>query len=345
MTEITSDHQMAKVRSFERGYIGVHLILTGGELGLFAALDAVPEGLTAPSLAESLGLHAPYVELWCQTADALDLLDVDEAGRFRLQPHLNEVLVQSENPRNLFDSLKFTALEVSKDLVRYAAFFRSGEEFRYQEHGASISHLVAGMTKNFPQVFIGGMMKRVAGMREQLCAGARVLEIGCGAGTLACELAKQFPASYFVGVDLDRHAIELGRSRLADGGLAERVVLHETSGATFTDAAAFDYAIFIVTLHEIRADEKQAVVRNVYRLLGAEGGLINLDFSFPGAREQWRQPEFTYGVLDQYMEMVWGNRHLSRAAVRDLFERCGFRGVEQHLFNQGTFTLTVARKG
>ena len=345
MAEPTSDEQMAKVRSFERGFIGVHVIITGAELGLFAALDAAPaDGMTPEAVAAQLDLHEPYVRFWCHTAYALELLDADEAGRFRLQANLGEVLVDPGSPRNLTASLRFSALEVSKDLVRFPDFFRSGDTFTYQDHDASLSHAVADITQNFYLVFLGGVVKRTAGMSERLTDGARFLEIGCGEGALSRELARRFPASRFVGVDIDRHAIERGRQRLAEEDIGDRVELLTTSGAAYGEDASFDFVSMVVTLHEIRAEDKEPVLRNAFRLLRPGGSLLNLDFSFPATREEWRQPEFAYGVLDQYMEMAWGNRHLSNPQIRELVERCGFGKVEQRSFNQGMFTLTVATK-
>ncbi|MBI3089554.1 MAG: class I SAM-dependent methyltransferase [Candidatus Tectomicrobia bacterium] len=345
MPEPTTDEQMQKVRTFERGFIGVLVILTGTELGLFAALErAGAPGLTAAELAARLGLHAPYVRFWCETAYALELLDADAAGRFQLQPNLGEVLVDESNPRNLAASLRFSGLEVYKDLVRFPEFFRSGATFTYQDHDASLSHAVADITKNFYVVFVGGVTKRVRGMRERLGAGARFLEIGCGAGALPRELAKRYPASRFTGVDSDRHAIQRGREGIAAEGLGDRVTLLVANGAAFGEAASFDYVSMVVTLHEVRADDKEAVLRNAHRVLRPGGVFLNLDFSYPARREELRQPEFSYGVMDQYMEMVWGNRHLSIPEVRALVERCGFRDLEQHPFNQGAFTLTVGVK-
>lgn len=345
MPEPTIDEQMLKVRTFERGFIGVHVILTGTELGLFAALEGVGEpGLTPAELAEQLGLHPLYVRFWCETAYALELLDVDAAGRYRLQPNLGDVLVEESNPRNLTASLRFSALEVYKDLVRFPEFFRSGATFTYQDHDASLSHAVADITKNFYVVFVGGVTKRVGGMRDRLGAGARFLEIGCGAGVLPRELAKRYPASRFIGVDSDRHAIELGRRGIAAEGLGDRVSLLEANGAAFGEPASFDYVSMVMTLHEVRADDKEAVLRNAYRVLRPGGVFLNLDFSYPATYEELRRPEFSYGVMDQYMEMVWGNRHLSIPEVRALVERCGFRDLEQHPFNQGAFTITIGAK-
>ena len=81
--EITADSQVARIFEWRRGFNTIHLIDVGVHLGLFQALVERP-GLTGRELAERLGLHAPYVEVWCKTAYGLEILDADDAGKYSL---------------------------------------------------------------------------------------------------------------------------------------------------------------------------------------------------------------------------------------------------------------------
>jgi 2-polyprenyl-3-methyl-5-hydroxy-6-metoxy-1,4-benzoquinol methylase len=65
MEEINAKTQMAKIRSFEKGFMATHLINLGAELGIFTALNENKEGLTVSELAVKLGLHEPYLKIWC----------------------------------------------------------------------------------------------------------------------------------------------------------------------------------------------------------------------------------------------------------------------------------------
>ena len=82
-TEITADSQVARVFEWRRGFNTIHLIDVGIRVGLFKSLAEAP-GVTGKELAERLGLHPPFVETWCKTAYGMELLDADEALRYRL---------------------------------------------------------------------------------------------------------------------------------------------------------------------------------------------------------------------------------------------------------------------
>src|SRR5258708_22442937 len=85
-SQITADSQVARIFEWRRGFNTIHLIDLGVHLGLFHALAQTP-GLTGAELAGQLGLHAPYVEVWCKTAYGLEILDADSAGKYRLRPY------------------------------------------------------------------------------------------------------------------------------------------------------------------------------------------------------------------------------------------------------------------
>ena len=92
MEELSSKSQMAKIRNFENGFMATHLINLGNSMGIFEAINECKEGITVPDLAEKLGLHEPYLKIWCLTAYHFQILDGDDQGRFMLQPYLDEIL-------------------------------------------------------------------------------------------------------------------------------------------------------------------------------------------------------------------------------------------------------------
>ena len=89
MEEINAASQMAKIRNFEKVFIATHLINIGEKLKLFETLCKAKEGMSIPDLASKLGLHEPYLKIWCQTAYHFEILDCDQLGRFRLQAFLD----------------------------------------------------------------------------------------------------------------------------------------------------------------------------------------------------------------------------------------------------------------
>ena len=64
------------------------------------------------------------------------------------------------------------------------------------------------------------------GMADRLTAGARVADVGCGAGGAVLLLADAFPASTFTGYDISQYALARANERLGESGLPN---------ATFSD--------------------------------------------------------------------------------------------------------------
>ena len=101
MDQVEYEVQMEKIRSYERGYRAVHVMNLGIGVGFFQVLHQAVEGLTARELAFRLMLHEPYVKIWCQTAYHFELLDCDDQDRFKLQPHLAEIMGLERFPNQM----------------------------------------------------------------------------------------------------------------------------------------------------------------------------------------------------------------------------------------------------
>jgi hypothetical protein len=115
--EITADSQVARIFEWRRGFNTIHLIDIGVHLGLFQALVEKP-GLTGRDLAERLGLHAPYVEVWCKTAYGLEILDADNAGSFKLAPYFDLILASPTHPRYLGGYVRLGTEVAAEDFRR-----------------------------------------------------------------------------------------------------------------------------------------------------------------------------------------------------------------------------------
>jgi len=63
----------------------------------------------------------------------------------------------------------------------------------------------------------------LTGVEGRLKGGARVADVGCGLGASTVIMAKEYPASSFVGVDYHRDSVELAKSRAEAAGVGDRV--------------------------------------------------------------------------------------------------------------------------
>jgi len=100
------------------------------------------------------------------------------------------------------------------------------------------------------------------GVVAKLEAGAKVVDIGCGAGVTLTTIAEAFPNSTCVGYDPSRHAIDLAEQRSADMGHTNTSWV-AAGGEDLPADADFDFVLTFDCLHDMpRPDLAAAAVRN-----------------------------------------------------------------------------------
>jgi len=110
--------------------------------------------------------------------------------------------------------------------------------------------------------------------------GDKVLDIGCGTGTLAVLIKRLYPQVEVAGLDPDPKA--LGRARRK----AERADVAVQFEQGFADkmnhgSASFDVVLSSFMFHHLKPEEKVGTLREVRRVLKPGGRLLLLDFDVP----------------------------------------------------------------
>lgn len=89
-------------------------------------------------------------------------------------------------------------------------------------------------------------------LKESGFQGGRVLDAGCGFGTVAIEVATHFSDADICGVDLGEPLLEMGRSLIDQAGVADRVTLVKGDvQALEFEADAFDLVLNTFMLHVV----------------------------------------------------------------------------------------------
>ena len=128
---------------------------------------------------------------------------------------------------------------------------------------------------------LGGDRARKALLDQaSLRPGHRVLDIGCGTGTLAILIKRLYPDVTVVGFDPDPKALARARHKAADA----RVSIQFDQG--FGDELSypersFDRVFSSFMFHHLPADEKGKTLRAVRRVLGPGGEFHMMDFEGP----------------------------------------------------------------
>jgi ubiquinone/menaquinone biosynthesis C-methylase UbiE len=171
----------------------------------------------------------------------------------------------------------------------------------------------------FVKLFGGDSARKVLLDQAALGPGLRVLDIGCGTGTLAVLTKRLHPGVAVVGLDPDPKALARARQK-AD---RERLAIQFDRG--FSDQlpyaqASFDRVFSSLMYHHLPHDEKENSVREVRRVLRPGGSFHLMDFAGP---HDHRGP---FAHLFQVAERLIDN---DESAILALLRNSGFSSPQK----------------
>jgi SAM-dependent methyltransferase len=343
-SEITVDTQVAKIFEWRRGFNAMHLVDLGVRLGLFGAFARAP-GATPGEVAQTLGLHAPYVETWCTTAYSFGLLDGEADRRFRLAPFMDVILANPAHPRYLGGYVRLGTEFATDDFRLCAEAYRTGATTPFQGRSDAFAEIVAQATAGLQVLSARKILPELPGLKAKLDSGGAILEIGCGTGRHLLQLAKAFPAARIVGSDIDPTGIKAAAEMIRKAALAGRVEVVAGDVASSVPAESFDAVVMIEVLHEIAPDIRQGVIDGCARALRAGGWLVVIDETYPSTLAEARRPEFLFPVQTGFEELVWGNVVPTRAEQELLLRQAGFAGaIDRSIVGEGFTVLTTQKR-
>jgi demethylmenaquinone methyltransferase/2-methoxy-6-polyprenyl-1,4-benzoquinol methylase len=128
-----------------------------------------------------------------------------------------------------------------------------------------------------------GRIQRVhARMAQQVEAGERVLEIGCGTGSLALRCAEK--GASVIAIDISPQMLDVARGKVDAAGLERQIELRRMSAVDLDEAfpeATFDLVVSSLMFSELSEDEQAFVLIECRRLLRAGGRLLIADEAEP----------------------------------------------------------------
>ncbi len=303
------------------GYVGHRTIAMGLRSGIIATVAATP-GITASELAEALEFDDLYVSVWCRSALGAGVLERRGEG-FRLADHLDTLLLDTTSPA--YVGGVFSVLEQPEVFDRFERHLASGKRMWWDETSPEWIAGVAGTGTPFYTRLVPGGLDQVPGLAERLASGCRVVDTACGSGAGVVRLAQCYPACHVIGVDGDRHSLDLAHKRAAESGLAERVTLvHSALEDMHLDETA-TLVVNNISMHECR--DIDTVTANVKAALEPGGWFVISDFPFPDDDDGLRSVPGRVMSGIQFFEAQIDDQLLPRAAYDDLLTRHGFHDL------------------
>jgi len=330
--------QMQKLTQYFLGYNATRFIALGVEAGLFRALAAAPEGVTAPELAAAQGLDGEYTRHFLQTGYALELLEL-EGGRYRLAEHMAPLLARPEHNSYLGALAGFHHIS-GRDFERMPALLKSGGTYTFQQHEADFIAAVAEVTAGiagFVAASILPGLPEFAGRDDPT-----VLDLGCGMGGTLLALARAYPKAELLGIDVEPRSVERANTRFAEAGVAQRVTAQVAAAEGVDLAGRFDLVTLIQVLHETLPRVRADILASAARALKPGGVLLVVDEPYPETVEGLRAAQSC--AMTQFIERFWGNELLSLSQQKALIEAAGLRVDAQSVPPPGLVSVTIARR-
>jgi len=329
-----------------RGWLAFFLLMLGHRTGL---LDVVRAGAgSAADISARAGTHERSTAEW--------LAGMTAAGYLR---HSNGVFTMPTGQAALFEggvlpfdpTVLFTfpdvIARVQPDLERSLRDGRGVPYARYQPEFSQAQDAMNGPL--YAMFLVQEWIPSVDGLQQRLTDGIDVIDIGCGGGRAICHLAAAYPASRFVGYDIDEAALAIGAARAATEGLSN-VDFRRHDVAELGVEAAADMVMAVDAVHDQAAPQK--VLEAARRALRSEGVLVMVEPTATGDLDQDVQsPMAVMGYATSLSHCVqvslaeggpglggmWGS-----AGARRLLKAAGFTDVQEH-HSPSDYTVFAAR--
>jgi ubiquinone/menaquinone biosynthesis C-methylase UbiE len=124
------------------------------------------------------------------------------------------------------------------------------------------------------------LYKNILIKQADIRAGHRVLDLGCGTGTLAIMVKQAHPATEVVGLDADPDMLKVASYKSRQLNAPVKFDIGFTNRLPYPDAS-FDRVLSSIMIHHLKTPDKKETAREVFRVLKPGGQLHILDFGKP----------------------------------------------------------------
>ena len=247
-------------------------IILGDQLGLYRALAAAGEALSADELASRTACHPRLTREWLDGQSAAGLLAYDAAAdAYAITPEASLVLSMEDSPAFMAGGAQ--SFQAMFDAIpKIIAAFKGNGGVAWGDHHPSLYVGVARFFRpGYRTNLIAEWIPALDGVAAKLDNGGRIADIGCGFGHSCVVMADAFPNAEVHGFDFHEPSVVEARRVAADAGLAGRVQFDVASSTAYE--GSFDLICFFDCLHDM--GDPVSIARHARTRL-APGGTVLL---------------------------------------------------------------------
>jgi SAM-dependent methyltransferase len=242
---------------------------------LFEHISACPK--TINELIFATGLYSPAVRAWCAAAHSYGLI-TKRNGKLQLRKSMRAMLLDRTNPNYLGGQFSYLALR-SLEYSLLERLFKSGKTSNL----TSLTLSAIEQATDWDHYAFLSAIRRHGDLHQVLSKRSRLLDVGCGTGSLLSKIFKKYPKASLVGIDSSQIAVARAR-KLAKG---KPITILKRGAESMKFVNEFDIVYLGESLYAAR--DRIKVISNCWHALKKNGTIAILEGLLPGS---------TYGACE-----------------------------------------------
>jgi 2-polyprenyl-3-methyl-5-hydroxy-6-metoxy-1,4-benzoquinol methylase len=229
---------------------------------------------TSDEIAGRAGLQERYVREWLGAMATGGIVEYDAGSQSYTLPLEHAVCLTGTSSRNLAATSQVLPM-LARQLEKVMVCFREGGGVPYPEFSPDFTEFQdASWRLLYDGLLIKGFLPAAKGLPDRLKAGIRVLDIGCGTGHAVNLMAREYPASRFVGHDMSEEAITRARDEARHLGLVN-ASFDVADVTTLPPEPKYDLITSFDSIHDQR--DPATTLRRVAAALAPDGVYLMIE--------------------------------------------------------------------
>jgi len=339
------EQKAGAVFSYLSGAVVAGMIWLGDELGLYRTMRGAG-ALTSEQLAQKTGLSERWLREWLQGQAAAQLIDYAN-GAFTLSDEAALVLADENNPASAIGGFAGFPDQFGQ-LSKVPSAFKSGRGYSYDDGGEAVARGVERMFGPWHRTMLTTTaLPAIPGLLAKLEAGAKVADVGCGAGIADVAVATAFPKSEVHGFDTSKFALARAEANISAAGVKNVQLHNPDEGDGLPESPTFDLVMCLDCLHDMARPD--IVLGAIRKSIKPDGALFIVDIDCKDFEGNLENPlagmMYGFSIMTCMSSsastpdgLALGTVGLPEPKMRDIVLKAGFGSFErvpdlQHPFN------------